>query len=492
MFKRVRNTNGLVARLKALDALRANVMIADNNLNIVYLNPAVAALMREAEADLKKELPRFSVDTLVGSNIDVFHTNPSRQRKMLATLTKPHNATIWIGHRAFDLLVSPLVERGERIGFVVEWADAKARLLNLDYANQIAAITRSQAVVEFTTDGMIVSANDNFLKAIGYSLDELRGKHHSMLVEPSLRDGREYKEFWEHLRRGEHQGGQYKRVGKNGREVWVEGTYNPITDADGKVLKVVKFATDISAQMQLLADLKDLIDRNFGEIEGAIGLSTAEAQAAAVAAGETSGSVQSVAASAEQLASSIGEISESMTKSRSATENAFQRAIEVGKSTETLTNAAQAMNGIVALIRNVASQINLLALNATIEAARAGDAGKGFAVVASEVKGLAIQAAKATEQISAEIDGIQITSNEVASALVTIRDAVTTVRESVILTASAVEEQSAVTRGMSANMQSASSAVLTISTSIAEISSAVVQAGQAVGKTKQAAAVLVR
>lgn len=479
-------------KVASLSAIGANVMIADNNLNITYMNPAVMALMQEAETDLKKELPRFSVATLIGSNIDVFHKNPSHQRTMLAVLQKPHNATIRVGSRAFDLLVSPLFEKGKRIGFVVEWADAKYRLQNLDYAAQIAAISRSQAVIEFTIDGIIVNANDNFLNSMGYSLDEVKGKHHRMFVEPAQQSSREYAEFWERLKRGEYQSAQYKRIGKNGKEIWIEGAYNPILDMTGKVVKVVKFATDITDQIKLLGDLKTLIDQNFGEIDGAIDLSTSEARSAAQAATETSNNVRSVADMAGQLASSITEIAQSMANSRQATDNAFNQAVAVGKNTDSLAEAAQAMNGIVALIRNIASQINLLALNATIESARAGEAGRGFAVVASEVKSLAIQASKATEQISAEIDGIQSTSSEVAVALVAIRDAVTTVRESVTLTASAVEEQSAMTRGMSESMQSASSAVSTVSTNINEISSAVLQVADAVTKTKQAARVLVR
>jgi methyl-accepting chemotaxis protein len=211
------------------------------------------------------------------------------------------------------------------------------------------------------------------------------------------------------------------------------------------VSKVVKFATDITAQMELLANLKTLIDHNFGEIDGAVDRSTSEARAASMAADETSSNVQMVAASAEELAASIGEISQSMTKSRTATDNAFERAVAAGQCTEKLTTAAQAMNGIVGLIQNIAGQINLLALNATIEAARAGDAGKGFAVVASEVKNLANQAARATDQISKEIDGIQSTSDEVVTALDSIRDAIGDVRDYVTVTASAVEEQSSVT-----------------------------------------------
>lgn len=476
----------------ALRALRANVMIADNDLNITYVNQSVLALLKEAEADLRKELPRFNVASLIGSSIDIFHKNPAHQRRMLAALKQPHSATIRVGPWVFDLLVSPLTEKGKRSGFVVEWADAKQRLLNLDYTAQVAAIRRSQAVIEFTVDGIIIDANQNFLTAMGYNLEEIRGQHHRIFVEPEYEQTQEYAAFWETLRRGEYRAGQYKRLGKNGKEVWIEGSYNPIMDANGKVSKVVKFATDISSQVALLNNLKTLIDQNFGEIDGAIELSTSEARSASTAANETSTNVRSVAASAGELAASIGEISRSMATSRSATDNAFEQIVAVGKNTETLASAAQAMNGIVGLIRDVANQINLLALNATIESARAGEAGKGFAVVASEVKNLAVQAAQATEQISKEISGIQTTSNLVVDALGTIRDAVTTVRESVTLTASAVEEQTAVTRDMSANMQSASDAVSTVSANITEISSAVLQAGQAVSKTKQAAQVLVR
>ena len=369
---------------------------------------------------------------------------------------------------------------------------ARERLLNLDFAARSTAIGRTMAVIEFSPDGIIQDANANFLKAMGYRIEEIHGQHHRMFVESAYRASPAYATFWEALRRGEYQASRFVRIGKGGKQVYLEASYSPITDLSGKVVKIVKFAMDVSVQVHLLDNLKELIDRNFGEIDGAIDLSNTEARSAAAAAGETSNNVQSVAASAEELAASIAEISQSMSKSRTATESAFEQIVSVGRNTETLAQAAQAMNGIVGLIRSVASQINLLALNATIESARAGDAGKGFAVVASEVKNLAVQAAKATEQISTEIEAIQTTSSSVAGALAAIRDAVTTVRESVTLTAAAVEEQSAVTRGMSASMQNASGAVSTVSANIAEIASAVLQAASAVSKTKDAARVLAR
>ena len=152
MFKKFSKSTADTSKTAGLDALRANVMIADSELNITYMNPAAVNLMRDAEDELKAELPRFSVANLIGSNIDIFHKNPGHQRKMLAALEKPHNATIRVGTRVFDLLVSPLFDKGQRIGFVVEWSDAKERLLNLDYAMQLTAVNRSQAVIEFTVE----------------------------------------------------------------------------------------------------------------------------------------------------------------------------------------------------------------------------------------------------------------------------------------------------------------------------------------------------
>ena len=117
MFKKFSKSTVDTSKTAGLHALRANVMIADSQLNITYMNPAAVNLMRDAEDELKAELPRFSVANLIGSNIDIFHKNPGHQRKMLAALDKPHNATIRVGTRVFDLLVSPLFDKGQRIGF---------------------------------------------------------------------------------------------------------------------------------------------------------------------------------------------------------------------------------------------------------------------------------------------------------------------------------------------------------------------------------------
>ncbi|HXH42964.1 MAG TPA: PAS domain-containing methyl-accepting chemotaxis protein [Bradyrhizobium sp.] len=254
MFKRKSNSDALA--LMATKVVSANLMVADNDLNIVYMNNAVTDLLREAETDLKKELPHFNVNTLVGTNIDVFHKNPQHQRQMLAGLSTVHRAMIQVGTRKFDLVATPVKnDDGSRVGVVVEWSDASIRLQNLDFGAQVAAANRSQAVIEFNMDGTIITANANFLGALGYSLAEITGKHHSMFVEPRERDGAAYREFWAALNRGEYQAAEYKRIGKGGKEVWIQASYNPIFDEKGKPFKVVKFATDVSAEKLKNADL---------------------------------------------------------------------------------------------------------------------------------------------------------------------------------------------------------------------------------------------
>ncbi|HSP26446.1 MAG TPA: methyl-accepting chemotaxis protein, partial [Saliniramus sp.] len=321
------------------------------------------------------------------------------------------------------------------------------------------AIRKSFAVIEFDLDGNIIDANDNFCSVLGYALSEIKGKHHRLFVDKTYRESEAYREFWQKLGRGEYQAAQFRRVAKDGRNVWIEASYNPILDAEGKPWKIVKYATDITRQVEMLSDLKGMIDRNIAEIDSAVARSEQEAGSASSAAQETSQNVQTMAAAAEELAASVHEISQSMSQSRAASETAFELVEAASDHTRRLSDAASAMGSIVGMIQSIAGQINLLALNATIESARAGDAGRGFAVVAQEVKNLANQAASATEQISREIEGVQGVSHEVAGSLASIQTAVQTMRDNVIVTAASVEEQSTVTQDLSMGMQRTSSAV---------------------------------
>lgn len=470
-----------------IDAVGTNIMVADKGLNILHMNPAVVALMREAESDLRKELPYFSADKLIGQNIDVFHKNPQHQRRLLAQLTERYSTTIRVGERAFDLRVSPI-----EIGYVVEWQDALPRLKNLDYESQITAIGRSQPIIEFGLDQRITKVNENFLKLVGYEREEVIGKQLSWFLDNEVSSSAEYDARWRRLNDGHFFSGQYKLNGKSGHAAWLEASFNPIIDHQGRVTKFVAFALDITTQVRLLTDLKILIDENFGELDGLLNGLNNDANDAASAAQQTSGAVATVAAAAEEFVASIQEISRSMFESLSATEQAVNQAEAAGQSTQALVNAVRAMDSVAVMIRKIANQINLLALNAAIEAAHAGEAGKGFAVVAQEVKSLAGQAAKATEDIVTEIRSVQLVSSDVTRALGAIGEAVDTVRQNVAITSSALEEQSAVSQSMSANMASSADAVNTVTSNVHSIADAVAQATGALGRTRDAAQVLVR
>jgi methyl-accepting chemotaxis protein len=333
---------------------------------------------------------------------------------------------------------------------VVKYATdiTEQKLLNANFEGQLSAISKSQAVIEFTLDGKILTANENFSKTMGYSLDEIRGQHHSMFVDPVYRQSPDYRAFWDKLGRGEFDAGQYKRVGKGGKEVYLQASYNPILDAGGKAFKVVKFATDVTVMVQAVrqtqeavaaAKNNDLTQRiplegKTGDIvhlcEGVNNLldtmmsviSDIKSAAGEVsnAASEISTSTTDLSQRTEEQAASLEETSASMqqisTTVKKNAENAQQANTFAGSTREVahrggevvaeavnamsrIEDSSRKISDIIGVIDEIARQTNLLALNAAVEAARAGDAGRGFAVVASEVRSLAQRSSQAAKDI---------------------------------------------------------------------------------------------
>ncbi|KJV32318.1 PAS domain-containing methyl-accepting chemotaxis protein [Pantoea sp. SM3] len=275
-----------------------------------------------------------------------------------------HSRPIWL-----EANYVPVQDRSGRVIKIVKLAsDITARIIDAQEQRAMTtAIERSMAVIAFNLKGEVLMTNDNFLKTMGYRSDEVIGVHHSQFCPPQMRNSDEYRRFWHKLNQGEYISGQFERVNKLGRTVWLRATYNPVFNEAGELYKVVKFATDVTAQVE-----KNHLEREAAQQAYQTALQTSESTRLGATVIENS--VQTINELAGELHGISGDISN-------------------------LSESSDRIGAIVESIRRIADQTNLLALNAAVEAARAGQHGRSFAVVANEVRTLAANINRATTEI---------------------------------------------------------------------------------------------
>lgn len=570
----------------ALDNLRANVFVANLAFEIVYINPCARETLQKIAGEVKQSFG-VNVERMLGASIHAFHRDPQAVEKILTTPgSLPHQTEFTFGHTTLEARINGITDaKGKLAGYVVAWEDVTYRQrLELDFAGQIAAIQRSQAVAEFELDGTITSANDIFLRSMGYSLAEIKGQKHSLFVDEATRTGAEYRDLWERLSKGEFVSGVFRRVGKGGREVYIQGVYSPIQDKQGRPFKVVKFATDITESRLRSADFEGQVAaigrvqavvefgldgsvvnandiflqsmgyrleevkgqhhslflppgeaatleyRNFwadlaagkrksgrfrrvgkggrdvwiegsyfpildyagrtikvvkfatditnlkqveSALEGTVHTLASSAQeltavsqqmaanseetatqasVVSAAAEQVSRNVGTVASATEEMGASIREIAKSANEAARVATTAVKVAEKTNVTVSKLGESSAEIGNVIKVITSIAQQTNLLALNATIEAARAGEAGKGFAVVANEVKELAKQTARATEDIGRRIDAIQTDTKSAVAAIAQIGTVISQINDIQSTIASAVEEQTATTSEIARNV----------------------------------------
>lgn len=385
---------------------------------------------------------------------------------------------------------NPILDPKGRPYKIVKFATdiTKQKLASLSNEGKIQAISRSQAEIEFEVDGTIIDANQNFLDATGYTIDEVKGKHHRMFVHPEYGNSDRFKQFWTDLAAGEVKAAEYKRFAKDGSELWLQASYSPIFDTEGKPFKVVNYATDIThwkGELQVIIEslialskgdlthrLKESGLRDFAQMRTAFNetldklsemvsdinfeSSSIQEESEAIAGSATdlsrrcelqAATVEETSAAMEEMSSTVKSNAQNAKSANAASKNATEHAEQGG----TIVNDAIAamskieagsaeVRKIIEVIDAIAFQTNLLALNAGVEAARAGEAGSGFAVVASEVRALAQRASESARDISELIETSEKQVAEGAELVKKTGDALTEIVSAVSSVSNGIDE----------------------------------------------------
>jgi methyl-accepting chemotaxis protein len=383
-----------------------------------------------------------------------------------------------------DAVIAPIMgDNGKPKKYLgVRYDITEAEIERQNMKGVINAIDASFAYIEFDTKGNVVSANNNFLKTMGYSTEELKGIHHRSFCEKEYANSSDYAQLWTDLNAGKSKSGIFKSISKEGAEVWLQSVYAPVTDEMGRVMKVIKIATDVSSQQKMFISIQETatalssasaeLTATASQMSATAEKTSKESQVASSSAQEVAEGVQTVATNVEEMVASIKEIGRSTNESSQMAKLTMEKAQKSNQTITKLGVSSKEVGDVIKVISSIAQQTNLLALNATIEAARAGEAGKGFAVVANEVKELAKQTAKATEDITNKIGAIQSDTQSAVNDIAEISQAVEKLNSVSGVIAAAVEEQTATTNEISRVVVESKRGVENIANTIKHVSDA--------------------